>query len=294
MRLFCSYIFTLLCLGNSFSQIFYTGTIDKFPIELVLNDDGNDFISGIYVYKKFDTPISFTGKKQFDQWRLEVKNRKGIVTEQIVLYTDSLLKLTIKGIWIDAKSKKMRDISLTQTFYLENQYHLLSDSIEILQSESTNNCYFKMLLVKKGDDNYPTVKGVMIYEKKTDILIQRIELDNEYRGIYSISTDDYNFDGIEDFSIFESSYAGPNTSRNYYLYNPVTKNYFLSSISGVSLEFDAKNKIIIERNQCCAGSRIMISQYKMKNNKMILFKETCLHWDEKLQRHVKGNNKDCQ
>jgi hypothetical protein len=294
MRLFNYYVFTLLCIGNTFSQIFYTGTIDKFPIELILTNDGNDFTSGIYVYKNFDTPIPISGNKQIDQWYLEVKDGKGKVLEQLKLYTDSLLKPKINGIWIDTKTKKMLDIKITQAFHLNNLYHLERDTIEVLQAESTSNYYFKILLINKNDNNYSEVRSIKIYEKKTDVLIQRIDIDNEYRGIYSVSIGDYNFDGLDDFSIFESSYAGPNTSRNYYLYNPSTKKYFLSDISGVSLEFDAKRKIITEHNQCCAGSRIAISQYKIKNNKMILFKETCLRWDEKLKKHVVGNNKDCQ
>jgi hypothetical protein len=133
-----------------------------------------------------------------------------------------------------------------------------------------------------------------IYEKKTDVLIQRIDIDNVYRGIYSVSIGDYNFDGLDDFSIFETSYAGPNTSSNYYLFDAKTKKYFLSDITGVSLEFDSKNKTIIERNQCCAGSRILINHYKLKSNKMILFKEECLVWDEKTQKLVKGYKKECQ
>jgi hypothetical protein len=294
MRLFNYYVFTLLCIGNAFSQIFYTGTIDKFPIELILTNDGNDFTSGIYIYKNFDTPISISGNKQIDQWHLEVKDGKGKVLEQLKLYTDSLLKPKINGIWIDAKTKKMLDIKITQVFHLNNLYHLERDSIEVLQAESTNNYYFKILLLNKNENNYSAVRSMKIYEKKTDVLIQRIDIDNVYRGIYSVSIGDYNFDGLDDFSIFETSYAGPNTSSNYYLFDAKTKKYFLSDITGVSLEFDSKNKTIIERNQCCAGSRILINHYKLKSNKMILFKEECLVWDEKTQKLVKGYKKECQ
>jgi hypothetical protein len=287
-------LISFFCFENLISQIIYSGTIGQYPVELVFNSVDNNYVNGIYTYKKHDTPISFSGNKQFDQWHLEVKDGKGKVLEQLKLYTDSLLKPELKGLWINAITKKMLDMKLTQTFFLGNQNYLNQDTIELLQAESSPNHYFKLLITKASDDGVGNVNGLKVYEKKTDVLLQRIELNNELRGVYSISVDDFNFDGMSDFSIFESSYAGPNTSRNYYLFNPITKNYFLSDISGVSLEFDAKNKIITEHNQCCAGSRILISQYKIKNNKMILFKETCLRWNEKLQKHVIGSKKDCQ
>jgi hypothetical protein len=292
--LFTFILLNLFCLSGMFSQIFYTGTIDKYPIELILMNDDIGFTSGIYVYKNFDSPIYISGKKQIDQWHLEVKDGNGKVTEQLKLYTDSLLMPEIKGIWIDAKTKKMLDIRLTQTFYLENENMMNSDSVEVLQTEATDKYYFKVLLLRKKENMPVSKKYIRIYEKKTDTLLQKIELENEFIGINTIVVNDYNFDGLDDFSVFESSYAGPNTSRTYYLFNPNTKKYFLSEISGVSLEFDAKRKIITEHNQCCAGSRIAINEYKMKNNKMVLVKETCLRWNEKLQKHVIGNIKDCQ
>ncbi|MBY0487032.1 MAG: hypothetical protein K2P85_07605 [Flavobacteriaceae bacterium] len=116
---------------------------------------------------------------------------------------------------------------------------------------------------------------VRIFQKKTDKLLQKIDVACQFWGLNNISTGDYNFDGITDFSIFESSYAGPNTSSLYFLYNPKTKKYFDSGFLGVSLEFDSKTKRIIERNQCCAGSIVTTATYKVVKNKMILEKEKC-------------------
>jgi hypothetical protein len=105
---------------------------------------------------------------------------------------------------------------------------------------------------------------------------------------------DFNFDGITDFSIFESSYAGPNTSSLYFLYNPKTKKYFESGFSGTSLQFDEKGKRIIETNQCCAGSSVTTAEYKVIKNKMILEKERCFKWNDKKQALVEQKVSKCR
>ncbi len=97
-----------------------------------------------------------------------------------------------------------------------------------------------------------------------------------------------------DFSVFESSYAGPNTSRLYFLYDPKSKSYFESGFTGVSLEFDSKTKRIFERNQCCAGTSVTTAEFKVVKNKMVLIKEHCFKWDEKKQELVERKIKDCQ
>src|SRR3712207_8121262 len=43
------------------------------------------------------------------------------------------------------------------------------------------------------------------------------------------------FDGLVDFSVFESSYAGPNTSSIYILAIPNSEKYVVSDFSGTSL-----------------------------------------------------------
>lgn len=99
---------------------------------------------------------------------------------------------------------------------------------------------------------------------------------------------------MPDFSIFESSYAGPNTSSLYFLYNQKTQKYFDSGFTGVSLEFDAKSKRITETNSCCAGSSVVISEYKLVKNKMILTKEKCLKWSEEKQELVERKAINCR
>lgn len=98
---------------------------------------------------------------------------------------------------------------------------------------------------------------------------------------------DYNFDGIEDFSVFEGSYAGPNTSSIYILKLKDSDKYVVSDFSGVSLVFDSESKQILERNQCCAGRSIMTAIYKVVDNKMILIGRECLEYDEEKEDYIK-------
>jgi hypothetical protein len=79
-------------------------------------------------------------------------------------------------------------------------------------------------------------------------LIKTIEVNCQLWGLQNITTGDFNFDGFRDFSVFESSYAGVNTTRLYFLYHKATKSYIDSQFTGTSLEFNPKIKTIQERN----------------------------------------------
>lgn len=186
----------------------------------------------------------------------------------------------LNGIWKDLNSGKELRVRLKKEFDINSNPEQAER--EILQPSSLKNSYFKLIISK--DSN---VSGVRIIEKKTDKLIQKIDVQCQLWGLNNIDTGDYNFDGLEDFSVFESSYAGPNTSRIYFLYNPKTGKYFESSYNGTSLEFDSKNKRIYEHNQCCAGRSVERSEYKVVNNNMVLIKKTCLEYDDKTQDYKK-------
>jgi hypothetical protein len=159
---------------------------------------------------------------------------------------------------------------------------------EIIQSESLDKHYFK-LLIKKEDGN-SRVTGIKVYEKETDKLVQQINIDCQLWGLDNTSVGDYNFDGIDDFSVFEASYAGPNTSRIYILRVPGSEEYFVSNISGVSLEFDHSTGLIYEHNQCCAGRSHMNATYKLVNNQMVLIEKKCLEYDDEKEEFIE---KDC-
>lgn len=262
------------------AQTTYTGFIDKYPIEFItdLNSEGSG--DAIYTYSNYDTPIEISGTLKNKVLTFYEKDKTGKNTAKMTFENFNAKSKKLEGIWTDLNTKKELVITLSKTFEVEYGDAAEWKNVEILQPVSLKGKYFK-LIISKPKGGYTKVTGVKILEKKTDKLLQQIALECELWGLNNISIGDYNFDGIEDFSVFESSYAGPNTSRLYFLYNPKTGKYFESGFSGTSLQFDSKTKRISEHNQCCAGRSVNTAEYKVVNNKMVLIKQTCLEYDDK-------------
>ncbi|WP_289658683.1 XAC2610-related protein [Flavobacterium panacagri] len=264
------------------AQISYSGFIDKYPIEFVTYVYSDGVGSGIYAYTNFDTPIALDAKLKGKTLVFTEKDKNDKATASLTFQNYNAKSSQLNGIWKDLNSGKELTIRLIKDFDVELAYDMEEKEREILQRVSFKDKYFKLVLSKQKEDYEPKVKGVKIYEKKTDKLIQKFDVECQLLGIGNISIDDYNFDGIEDFSVYEGGSAGPNTSSLYFLYNPKTGKYFESSFSGSSLEFDSKNKKIYEHNQCCAGTSVTEAEYKVVNNKMVLLKRNCFKLDTKL------------
>jgi hypothetical protein len=262
-----------------FGQINYSGFIDKYPIEVLvdINSSGNSY--GVYVYTAFDDPITLEGNLEKEKLIFFEKDAKGNKRASITFENFNTESETIEGIWKDLKNQKYLKITLSKKPEIGDG---------IIQYTSIDDKYFRIVT------DYESVSEIKIFQKKTDKLIQKFDVDCRFMGLYCISIGDFNFDGVADFSIFESSYAGPNTSSLYFLYNPKTKKYFESGFSGTSLEFDEKRKRIIETNQCCAGASVTKAEYKVVNNKMILEKERCFKWNEKKQTLVEQKVSKCR
>ena len=288
-------ILTILIFNiNLFGQTTYAGFIDKYPIEFVTDIYSDGDARAFYVYTKFDDPIRINGNLKNGLLKLTEKNgaNKDIAT---LIFKDYNSKSNnIEGIWKDISSNKELKITLTKSFDIDFGDSIEWKNKELLHPTSLKDKYFKLIISKEKNRFYAIVTGLKIFEKKTDKLIQQIDLECQLWGIDNISIDDYNFDGISDFSVFEQSYAGPNTSSLYFLCDKQTNTYFESEFGGTSLEFDSKNKKIYERNQCCAGTSVMTAEYKVVKNKMVLLKEQCFKWDEKKQKLVERKMKDCQ
>ena len=252
----------------------------KYPIEFItdLNSEGSG--NAIYAYTNYDTPIVISGTLKKGVLTFYEKDKTGNDTAKITFENFNSKSKKLEGKWTDLNTKKELNISLSKSFEVEYGDAAEWQNIEILQPVSLKGKYFK-LIISRPKGGFTKVTGVKILEKKTDKLIQQIDLECQLWGLKNISVGDYNFDGIEDFSVFESSYAGPNTSRLYFLYNPKTGKYFESSFSGTSLQFDSKTKRISEHNQCCAGRSVNTAEYKVVNNKMVLIKQTCMEYDDK-------------
>lgn len=287
LTFFLSLLSILSLAANGFSQTSYSGFIDKYPIELVTHIYGDGDVRAFYVYTKYDEPITIDGTLNDELLTLFEKDSLDSTTASLVFNDFKTDYTFIYGLWKDHKTKKELKITLTKVFEVDFGDSIHWENKELLQPVSIKDRYFKLVLSKVRGDFYAKVTSVKIFEKKTDKLIQEISnIECQLWGLDNISIDDYNFDGVIDFSIFEQSYAGPNTSRLYFLFNSKTGEYFKSSFKGTSLEFDQTTKRIYEHNQSCAGHCHMNAEYKVINNKMVLVKKTCLAYDEKTEEYI--------
>lgn len=263
------------------AQTTYTGFIDKYPIEFITDLNSEGSADAIYAYSNYDTPIEISGTLKNKVLTFYEKDKMGKNTAKMTFENFNAKSKKLEGIWTDLNTKKELNITLSKTFEIEWGDNVEWKNKEILQRVSLKGKYFKLIVSKQKGDFYAKVTGVKILEKKTDKLLQQNDLECQLLGLNNISVDDYNFDGIDDFSVFEGGAAGPNTTSLYFLYNPKSGKYFESGFSGTSLEFDSKTKRISEHNQCCAGSSQINAEYKVVNNKMVLIKQTCLKLDIK-------------
>jgi hypothetical protein len=290
-------LYLLILILTSFklySQTNYAGFIDKYPIELVTNIYSDGDARAVYAYSNFDEPIVINGNLQKNKLSLFEKDKSGKTKATLVFDNFEAKNQNLEGYWTDLQTGKQLKISLTKMFDIDYGDSVEWTDREILQPVSLGDKYFKLMVSKTNGEFYAKVIGVKILEKKTDRLVQKIDLDCQLRGLDNVNIGDYNFDGITDFSVFEASYAGPNTSRLYFLFDKRTSKYFDSGFSGTSLEFDGKAKRIFESNQCCAGTVVTTAEYKVVNNKMVLVKQHCYKWDDKKQELVERKMKDCQ
>ncbi len=284
----------LLTSYNLFGQTSYSGFIGKYPIELVTNISSDGDARAIYAYSNFDEPIVINGNLKYGKLTFIEKdiNKKNGAT--LIFDGFDSGKSKLQGVWTDLKTQKKLMITLRKTFKITSGDNIEWADREILQSVSIDNKYFKLIVSKKKGVYSARVTGVKIVERKTDKLLQKIDLDCQLLGLDNLSIGDYNFDGIADFSVFESSYAGPNTSSLYFLYDPKTQKYYASGFEGTSLEFDNPTKRIFEHNQSCAGRQQTTAIYKVINNKMVLVEQHCYIWDEKKQDLIERKMKDCE
>lgn len=284
----------MLTTSSLYCQSIFSGFIDKYPIELVADISSDGVANAIYVYSKRDEPIIITGTLKNNKLVLYEKDAKNKKSAKLTFNRFDLADSKQNGVWTDLKTNKELKITLDKTFEINYGDSVEWKDREILQPVSLDNKYFKLIVSKKKGEFYATVTGVKIIEKKTDKLLQKLNVDCQLRGLDNISIGDFNFDGILDFSVFETSYAGPNTSSLYFLYDSKSEKYIDSGFSGVSLDFDNKSKKIYERNQCCAGRQVTTAEYKVVSNKMVLIKEHCFRWDEKKQKLIERKLKDCE
>lgn len=269
-------------------QVCYTGFIDKYPIELVANVYSDGATSATYMYSNFDTPIPLNGGLRDGILTLNERDAQGTPTATLTFPSFDPKTKSVTGTWKNLANGHELPITLKKQFELNDQDPSPKDW---LQSASMEDRYFRITVSSK--DGYPRVSAVKVFLKQTDELFQAIELDCQFLGVDNVSVDDYNFDGVEDFAVFEASYAGANTSKIYFLYNPRSRHYYKSTYSGISLSFNQKTKTITESNQCCAGTRRRTTIYKVVDNKMVMVEEHCFRWDQEKGELVERPLNEC-
>ena len=282
-------LLSLVVREEAWGQGSYVGSIGTLPIELALDSYSGGEADGVYIYKKFGTPITLRGTTAKGALELTETDAHGKATARFMLPAFATDQQIITGTWQNLATGQKLSLTLTQQFTVNSNQESAA-SRELLQAAALKTCYFKVVL--SGSESIGSVK---LYEKKTGRLVQELKVaDCELRGLRSVSVGDFNFDGLEDFAVFQQSFAGPNTASLYFLYDPARKRYVDSGFGGVSLEFDAKTRRVYETNSCCAGSSVQNSTYKIVRNRMVLVEQHCLRWNEKKQALVERKLSECQ
>ncbi len=263
--------FTLLALfltivAPGYTQTSYSGFIDLYPIEISLKAFPNGEVEGILSYLRDHNSIVLTG--QYNDSTLVLLEKR----------TKTQAKLVFKNFQPDSRELTGEWITFDGIRYpikLKRQRNG-----ELLQAVSLENHFFKLELSEAEQGAHPRVIGVNISDKKTGKQLQHFPLECDLIGFHNVAIGDYNFDGSPDFSVFESGYAGPNTSRIYFLWDPTLNQFITCDFHGTSLEFDNSTKLVYEHNQCCAGKSHINSVYKIVENKMVLVSMKCLTYNE--------------
>ena len=287
---FCFVVSCFLCLllsGNARGQAVFSGRVGTASIELVLKEyDSAGAVEGIYVYTRHHSPIALRGSLRNKVLTLTEKDARGNPAATLKVLAFDVNNTSATGTWKSLTTGRELPLTLTRKFVVGDGS---AKEYELLQAADNTTSYFRLVL-----NSASAVIGLKLLDKKTGRLLQQLAVDCLLRGVHSVSAGDYNFDGLADFAVHEASYAGPNTSSLYFLYDPSKKQYVASGFSGISLEFDAKKRRIYERNSCCAGSSVTTAEYKVVHNKMVLLAEHCYKWDEKQQKLVERKLSACQ
>jgi hypothetical protein len=287
IRLAVAALFGLLPVAAN-AQAVYAGTLGTQPIHLVAYAYSDGVVVAHYAYDRHDTPIRVNGRLDHGVLALQEKDGQGAVVATLRIEMPADEARPLRGQWTPASGKPALPIRLVHQFALDPYSPYAGPPVELPQAASTDEHYFTVLIQGKDADRPPRVAAVNVYRKRTDALVQKIDVDTQTMGIDSVSVGDFNFDGVADFSLFESGYAGPNTTSLYFLRDPAAERYVQADFEGVSLDFDAATKTVHEHNQCCAGRSHENSTYRVVGNRLELIEKQCLEYDEATQDLVEA------
>src|SRR5699024_2632627 len=87
--------------------------------------------------------------------------------------------------------------------------------------------------------------------KKSNILIQQIDgLHYDFNNFYNIEIEDYNFDGVMDFSVYKSNGSLFNKEYVYYINQGKHSQFKKLNLFGYNFSFDDKNKTAVSEKNC--------------------------------------------
>ncbi|MBM3185145.1 MAG: hypothetical protein FJZ67_02495 [Bacteroidetes bacterium] len=171
------YILTLLLTSyNLFGQTSYFGFIDKYPIKLETDIFSIGDARAIYTYSNYDNPIVINGELKQGKLTLYEKDSIGKNIATLTFDNFDIKNNQLEGTWKELNSNKQLKISLTKNFDIDYRENIEWTAREMIQSVSLKDKYFKLVISKAKDNFYANVTGVKIFEKKTDKLIQQIDL----------------------------------------------------------------------------------------------------------------------
>ena len=274
------WLLAMLSCGSASAQTVYAGTLGGEPIELVLYAYSDGVVIATYAYAKYDTPIRIDGKLSNGVLALEEKDAAQAVVATLRFAPFAADAQELRGSWLAASGTKSLPILLGRQYDMGPVDGPDDPELELLQAASTRDHYFRLVTGGTGHGPGSRATAVNVYRKRTDELLQRIDLDTQFRGIDSVQVGDFDFDGVADLSVFESSYAGPNTSSLYFLWDAASGRYEPAAFEGVSLQFDPERKLVYEHNQCCAGASHENATYRVVGRKLELVEKKCLRMDE--------------
>jgi hypothetical protein len=283
--------------GPVAGQASYTGKIGGAPIELLLPSVRQG--DGVYLYTKVGTPIildsdlrrgvltltEYTADRLLNNQNLLKTKYKA--TAKLTLVKFSFSAPTLRGTWRSLATGRQLPLTLTLVTG-PGSAGTAAAPPTALQKESTPSYYFKTVLLGPAKDITTRVGAVQVIEKKTNRLLQQFPVNCRSIGQGAVSVDDYNFDGLPDFSIYEDDGDRPllaqmafnNTKSQYFLYDPAAKRFTASGFRGVGLEFDARKRRVYEYLPSPSRTRIAMTkvEYRLVNNHLVQVTRQCLEW----------------
>lgn len=293
MRRLCFVLVSLLASIFADAQYVYKGVVDKYPVEFLMDSYSDAGVSAVYAYERFDKPIRISGRQTDSGLTLIERSFELVDTTTMIFRGGRPGDDSLKGVWFNVRTGKRFEIRLAKDIQLDAGDGAAYTDYGIIQDAELDSAYFRLLVSRNAGEG-PGVTGLRVYRKGDDKLLQELRFEAVFLGLGGVMTGDYNFDGYEEFSVFEEGFSGPNTSSAYFLYDPKTKRFFRSEIRGISLEFDQVRKRIIEVNQCCAGSQVQRIEYRLAGNKMVKTATHCFIWNHQKERLEERPAKACE